>query len=396
MTVKLPMKLCRSLCAALLSVAVLAGANPARADLTAIPDAVRAKVSPPQIEAKSWILVDPNSGWILGGREPELRIEPASLTKIMSAYLVFKELAKGSMQLDTPVHVSEHAWRTGGSRTFLPVNSIQTVDTLLKGLIVQSGNDATVALAEHIAGSEAGFVELMNRAAAELGMTGTHFENSTGLPSPEHYSTALDIARVTSALIREYPEYYKYYSIKEFTFNNITQKNRNVLLTRDPTVDGVKTGHTKSAGYCLVASAKRDGMRLIAIVIDAKSPRNRANAAYALLKYGFAAYETPTLYRPGDVAVEVPLFKSSNNKLPVGTLQAVAATIPRGTTSKLSADLFVPQTETAPIQQGARVGSVKLSFDGTQIADYPLVALREEPLGGWFDRLYDSVRIWFY
>jgi D-alanyl-D-alanine carboxypeptidase (penicillin-binding protein 5/6) len=260
--------------------------------------------APPDLGAKAIFLADFGSGRVLAESNADQRLEPASLTKIMTAYVVFRELAKGNLKLEDMVGVSEKAWRTEGSRMFAQVGAQISVENLLKGMIVQSGNDASVALAEHVAGDEAVFAQMMNQNAERLGMKNTHFKNSMGLPDPDHYTTARDLFILTHALIEEFPEYYQWHAIKEFVFNGIKQTNRNQLLWRDSTVDGVKTGHTEGAGYCLVTSALRDGMRLIAVVLGAKSGNERAKANQTLLNYGFRFYETRALYKANEKLTE--------------------------------------------------------------------------------------------
>jgi D-alanyl-D-alanine carboxypeptidase (penicillin-binding protein 5/6) len=348
---------------------------------------------PPPIEARSYILMDYSSGKVLAGDKAEERMEPASLTKIMTVYIVLHELKAGKIQLTDEVRISEKAWRMEGSRTFIEVGKTVPLEVLLKGLVVQSGNDATVALAEHSAGSEEVFVTLMNQTAATLGMKSTHFANSTGLPDPNHYTTAHDLARLTQALIRDYPEHYSWYSIKEFTWNNITQPNRNLLLWRDPTVDGVKTGHTESAGFCLVSSAKQDGMRLIAVVLGAKSENARAVESQKLLSYGFRFFETHRLYAPGKALTNVRVWKGEQEQLPLGLTKEIYITIPRGQYSNLKAAMKITPRIMAPVNKGARYGTVELSISGEKLLEQPLVALQTIPEGGFFSRLIDEVKL---
>lgn len=363
---------------------------------TEIPANAVANVPPPELEARSWVLMDHNSGWVLASSNADERIEPASLSKLMTAYIAFRELKRGNIQLNTPIHISEKAWKTEGSRMFVKVNSDVSVEELLQGLIVQSGNDAAVALAEHIAGSESGFAEVMNATAAELGLNGSHFENSTGLPGPDHYSTARDISELTRALTLHFPDYYKWYSQKDYTYNEITQKNRNLLLWRDDSVDGVKTGHTKSAGFCLVGSALRDGMRLTATVIGTKSKRYRADAVHSLLKYGYAAYESRRLYAADASVVDIRVFKGEVEQAPVGIGYDLAVTLPRGGFSNLEANVAVADNQNAPLQVGQTVGKLSLKYQGQPLADYPLKVLRDIPKGGLWRQAVDSVLILFY
>lgn len=352
-------------------------------------------VTPPPVEVKTWLLLDFHSDWVLAERDALARIEPASLTKLMTAYAVFRELKQGRLRLSDEVSVSEKAWRMPGSRMFLRAGSRAAVEDLLSGMIVQSGNDATVALAEHVAGNEPAFVARMNQYAAELGMVGTHFANSTGLPDPGHYSTARDLGRLASRLLREFPEHYQRFASKEYTFNQITQHNRNALLWSDASVDGIKTGHTRSAGYCLVASAKREGMRLIAIVVGARNEQQQAAEARKLLDFGFRAYETRLLYQGATPAVSVPVWLGEAGSLPLGIGRDLYVTIPRGAHARLQADLTVPEQPVAPITAGQRLGSLKLSFNGEAFAEYPLVALREIAPGSWWQQAVDMVRMRF-
>lgn len=350
----------------------------------------------PTLSARSHILVDFNSGRVLAAANEDQRIEPASITKLMTEYVIFGELHKGNLKLSDEVTISERAWRTQGSRMFVDVNSRVPVETLLLGVVVQSGNDATVALAEHVAGSEETFAGLMNQHAQRLGMTGTNFMNSTGMPDPNHYTTARDIATLAAALIRDYPEYYgKFHSQKEFRYNNINQYNRNRLLWRDPTVDGVKTGHTESAGYCLVASALRDGMRLISVVIGTKGEETRADESQALLNYGYRFYETHKLYAGNQPLTQARIWKGAADTLPLGLTRDLYVTIPRGQYKQLNASLTVNGGLTAPAAKGAAFGTVKVVLGDTVVVDEPLVALDTVEEGGILRRLKDAVMMWF-
>ena len=351
--------------------------------------------APPEIGAKAFILMDFASGRVLAEHNADERLEPASLTKIMTAYVVFRELVKGSLHLDDMVTISEKAWRTEGSRMFARVGVQIAVENLLKGMIVQSGNDASVALAEYVAGDESVFAQIMNQNAERLGMKNTHFKNSMGLPDPEHYASARDLATLTRAMIAEFPEYYKWHSIKEFEFNKIKQHNRNRLLWRDSTVDGVKTGHTQGAGYCLVTSALRDGMRLIAVVMGTKSDRERANANQALLNYGFRFFETRTLYKANEKIDEARVWKGAESKVPVGTASDFAVTFPRGQYKNLKAGMELATDAAAPIQQGDKLGTVKVSWNNETVAEGDLVALQPVAEGGFFRRLLDRVILMF-
>jgi D-alanyl-D-alanine carboxypeptidase (penicillin-binding protein 5/6) len=351
--------------------------------------------APPEVGAKAYILVDFYSGKVLAESNPDQRLEPASLTKIMTAYVVFRELAKGSLKLDTMVTVSEKAWRTEGSRMFAQVGAQISVENLLKGMIVQSGNDASVALAEHVAGDESVFAQMMNENAKRLGMNNTHYKNSMGLPDPEHYTTARDLSILTHALIEEFPEYYKWHSIKEFVFNNIKQTNRNRLLWQDPTVDGVKTGHTEGAGYCLVTSALREGMRLVSVVLGTKSDSERANANKALLNYGFRFYETRSLYKGGEKLAEARVWKGDTPMAELGLLKDFYVTFPRGQYQSLKASMEINNATTAPVREHDKLGSIKVVLGDKPIGDVDLVALKAIPEGGFVRRALDSMQLMF-
>jgi serine-type D-Ala-D-Ala carboxypeptidase (penicillin-binding protein 5/6) len=350
---------------------------------------------PPELPVKSYLLVDHNSGTVLAEHNADERLEPASLTKIMAAYVVFRELAAGHLSLDDEALISEKAWRTGGSKMFVKVGDRVSVRDLLMGVIVQSGNDASVALAEHIAGSEATFAELMNTHAKRLGMSGSHFVNSDGLPDPELYSTARDMALVTAATIREFPEYYAWYAEKEFTYNGISQRNRNALLHSDENVDGVKTGHTEAAGYCLVASGVRDGMRLTSVVFGANSVKARAEASRALLNYGFRFYETHQLYAGGKPVETLRVWRGSATELPVGPAEDLWVTIPRRQYDKLAARIEKRPEIRAPVARGETVGEIAVTLDGKDLRRVPLVALGDVGEGGLWEKARDGVLKWF-
>jgi D-alanyl-D-alanine carboxypeptidase (penicillin-binding protein 5/6) len=309
--------------------------------------------------------------------------------------VVFRELAKGNLKLEDMVTVSEKAWRTEGSRMFAQVGAQISVENLLKGMIVQSGNDASVALAEQVAGDEAVFAQLMNQNAERLGMKNTHFKNSMGLPDPEHYTTAHDLFLLTQALIEEFPEYYKWHAMKEFLFNGIKQTNRNRLLWRDPTVDGVKTGHTEGAGYCLVTSALREGMRLIAVVLGTKSDNERANANQTLLNYGFRFYETRPLYKANEKLTEARVWKGETTMAELGLAKDFYVTFPRGQYANLKATMEVNNSATAPVQQGDKLGAVKVVLNDQPVGDIDLTALKAIPEGGLFRRALDSLQLMF-
>jgi D-alanyl-D-alanine carboxypeptidase (penicillin-binding protein 5/6) len=351
--------------------------------------------APPTLSASGYLLSDYYSGRILAAKDPDQRLEPASLTKIMTAYVVFNELKQGNLHLDDEVLVSEKAWRTPGSRMFIEVGKRVKVEDLIKGMIIQSGNDACVALAEHIAGSEATFAEVMNNHARRLGMTNTHFVNSTGLPHENHYTTPADIAKVSAATIRDFPEYYGLYKEKEFFFNDIKQHNRNRLLWRDESVDGIKTGHTETAGYCLAASAKRDNMRLITVVMGTKSEEARAKASQALLNYGFRFYETHQLYGDGEVVNQARLWKGAKDELKLGVKNGLTVTIPRNQYKNLDAQMSIDPQIMAPISEGTVVGHVIVKLNGEEVANEPLIALETIDEGGLWQQLRDSVLLWW-
>ncbi len=347
----------------------------------------------PKLSAKSYFLQDFDSGRVLAEKNADAKLPPASLTKIMTVYIVFRELANGHLTLDEQVTVSKKAWRTPGSRMFIEVNKQVTVKDLLKGVIIQSGNDACVALAEHVAGDEATFAQLMNQHAQRLNMINTHFSNSMGLPDPEHYTTARDLAILTRALIDEFPDYYSWFAEKQFTYNNITQKNRNTLLWRDETVDGVKTGHTEAAGYCLVASAKRNNMRLISVVMGTDSENARANANQSLLNYGFRFFETHRLYKALESLSETKVWKGEPQNVKLGLEKDLYVTIPRRHYKDLKANMTIDSKIVAPISKGQKLGTVNVSLSGEAVTDRPLVALDSVKEGSLFQRLYDEAML---
>jgi D-alanyl-D-alanine carboxypeptidase (penicillin-binding protein 5/6) len=350
--------------------------------------------APPEVAASGYILVDFHSGKVLAEQGADQRLEPASLTKIMTAYTIFRELKEGNVLLEDSVLISEKAWRTEGSRMFVEVGKRVKVEDLLKGMIIQSGNDACVALAEHIAGSEATFAELMNSHASRLGMTHTHFVNSTGLPHEDHYTTPADIAKAASATIREFPEYYHWYREKSFIFNSIKQHNRNRLLWRDESVDGMKTGHTETAGYCLVASALREGMRLVSVVMGTDGEEARAKASQSLLNYGFRFYETHQLYAAGDVLNRTRIWKGEKEKLPLGLAQDLNVTIPRHQYQKLEAQLEIAPKIMAPVSQGQVLGQVHVTLEGEPIVSADLIALKGVADGNLWQQIKDSALLW--
>jgi D-alanyl-D-alanine carboxypeptidase (penicillin-binding protein 5/6) len=345
----------------------------------------------PSVAGTSYILMDFNSSRILAEKDPDKRVAPASLTKIMTVYVVFRELRSGRLTLDEKVTISQNAWETGGSKMFIEVNKQVSVEDLLQGVIIQSGNDASVALAEHVAGSEQTFADMMNEQASRLGMENSHFENSTGLPNPNHYSSARDLALLAQAVITEFPEYYRWDSQKEFTYNGITQKNRNLLLWRDASVDGLKTGFTDDAGYCMVASAKREDMRLISVVMGTASPNARANESQSLLNYGFRFFETHKLYDAGAALAEARVRRGEVSKLSAGVADDIWVTVPRKHFNELKAESQVDKVIMAPIAKGDTVGTLSVTLAGETVLSKPLVALDSVAEGGFFRRLYDAV-----
>ncbi|MEQ1545584.1 D-alanyl-D-alanine carboxypeptidase family protein [Methyloglobulus sp.] len=347
--------------------------------------------SAPTIAASSYILQDYNTGKVLAENNADTKLAPASLTKILTVYVVFNEIKNNHLKLEDKVTISQNAWKTEGSKMFVQVNDQVKVEDLLKGVVIQSGNDASVALAEHVAGNEATFAELMNQHAARLGMVNSHFQNSDGLPSNEHYTTARDLAILTTALIKEFPEFYPWFSQKEFTYNKITQQNRNMLLSRDESVDGVKTGHTEEAGYCLVASALRDGMRLISVVMGTESMNARANENQTLLNYGFRFFESHRLYEGKKAIQEARIWKGDIENLPLGLAEDLYVTIPRRQYKDLKATVNVDKQIIAPIKAGDKLGSVTVSLKEEILATKNLVALKTVEKGGIFRRLYDSL-----
>jgi D-alanyl-D-alanine carboxypeptidase (penicillin-binding protein 5/6) len=351
--------------------------------------------APPSFDAKSYILLDYQSGEALAERNPDERLAPASITKLMTAYVVFKALAEGQASMDDEVYVSEKAWRMEGSRMFIEVGKRVRLADLLKGMIIQSGNDACVALAEHLAGSEAVFATMMNAEAEALGMHNSHFVNVTGLPDPEHYMSARDIALLARALIRDFPDQYWHYSQKKFTYNNITQYNRNKLLWRDDSVDGLKTGYTESAGYCLVSSAKRDDMRLISAVMGTKGPKARASHSEALLNYGFRFFETHRLYAAGEALIHPRVWMGEPERVPLGIKTDLYVTIPRGQYDNLDARMELDSQITAPVHDGQTLGKVVVAFNGEDLTQIPLVALQEVPEGGLWRQAVDLVLQWW-
>jgi D-alanyl-D-alanine carboxypeptidase (penicillin-binding protein 5/6) len=350
---------------------------------------------PPSIIGKSWMVGDLSSNQVLASQKADERIEPASLTKLMTAYLVFAALRDKKLSPEQQVRVSERAWRAPGSRMFVQPGRPVTVDELTRGMIIQSGNDACIALAEAIAGDEEVFVQMMNREAARLGMKNSHFMNASGLPDAQHYTTAQDLYIVTAALIRDFPELYgQYYSQKEFRYNNISQPNRNRLLWIDPTVDGVKTGHTEAAGYCLIASSKRGERRILSVLLGSTSEATRAQESQKLLNWGYQFFDSVKLHRAGETVKSLEVWKGSERAVKAGFTGDLLITIPKGETEKLKAELVSQQPLLAPVAKGQRVGSLRVSLDGKPLGEYSLVALEAVPEAGIFRRGWDTLRLW--
>jgi D-alanyl-D-alanine carboxypeptidase (penicillin-binding protein 5/6) len=351
--------------------------------------------APPIIGAKSYLVVDGTTGHELASLNPDTPLAPASLTKIMTTYVVFTALRQGQIHLDDEVTISERAWRTPGSRMFIEVGTRVKIEDLLMGMIVQSGNDASVALAEHIAGTEGVFAQMMNQYAQQLGMLSSHFSNATGLPAEGHVTTARDLTTLARALINEFPDYYARHAIKEFTYNDIKQSNRNSLLWRDPSVDGIKTGHTDDAGYCLVSSALRDGMRIVAVVLGTSSTRARTDGSQALINYGFRFFETRLLYKAGEEVTTARVWKSANITSGLGVLEDLYITVPRGSYDKLESTLDIPAIVEAPIAAGQPVAELKISLGADQLLSTPLRALDDNPVGSFWQQTKDSISLWF-
>jgi D-alanyl-D-alanine carboxypeptidase (penicillin-binding protein 5/6) len=373
------------------TLAVLSGPSRAAAPAAApIPKA-------PDVNARAYILVDHFSGRVLAQDHADDREEPASLTKLMTCYAVFKALKENRLKLTDPITISEHAWRSEGSRTFVQVGSSVPAEVLIKGMIVQSGNDATIALAERIGGTEAAFAQLMNEYAKRLGMKSTNFVNSDGLPAPDHYTTARDMSILANALISEFPDYYQWYSLREYTWNNITQHNRNGLLLRDPTVDGMKTGHTDSAGFCLVTSAKRDGMRLISVVMGSPSIKAREDASAALLNYGYTFYETAKVKSAGEVLLKPRVYKSSEQYVTLAVPHDIVLTVGRGQIVNLKSTAHVLQEPLiAPLAANQPIGELTITdLSGEVVSRVPLTPGKAVPEAGLWTRATDSVRLWF-
>lgn len=354
---------------------------------------------PPPLAAKGWVLLDATSGRILAGQNDTERLEPASLTKLMTSYVVFHALKDGKLRLEQEIPVSEHAWRVGGAKSdgstsYLPLHSNVKVIDAIQGMIVQSGNDATIVLAEAIAGTEQTFAVMMNQYSQQLGLKGTHWTNTAGLPDPQHYTTARDVAILGAALVREFPDYYKWFSQREFTYNHIRQFNRNGLLDRDPTVDGIKTGHTEAAGYCLASSALRNGMRLVAVVMGTASPKAREDASETLLGYGFNFFETKRLYSAAQRVGQATVYKTSE-PVPVVVHGDLYSTAPRGELAAARAQLFLSPRLVAPLAANVPIGRLKVTLGDALLADVPVYPAAAVEPGNIFRRMIDTVRLWF-
>ncbi|HCO43993.1 MAG TPA: serine-type D-Ala-D-Ala carboxypeptidase [Gammaproteobacteria bacterium] len=351
--------------------------------------------SAPQLGARSYVLYDYHTGQVLVDTNGEVPQPPASLTKIMTAYLAFDALKQGDIKLEDEITISTEAWRTGGSRSFIDPAKPVPVEVLVHGVLTQSGNDATLALAQHMAGTEAVFADLMNAEAQRLGLTNTHFVNSHGLPAENHYSSALDMARLAAATIRDFPDYYPWYAFKSFTWNNITQPNRNRLLFWDSKVDGLKTGYTEAAGYCLVASRQDEDMRLIAVVMGSDSDRSRFREAQALFNWGFRFYETHRLFPVGEKRTDAPVFGGEQRAVPLGLAEDLYITVPRGQYDELTASVEVAPRLMAPVAQGSSQGVLRVKLGDEVLLERPLVALQAVEEGGLVRRAIDAVRLWW-
>ena len=350
---------------------------------------------PPAVAARAWLLYDFNSAQTIGSENSNERFEPASLTKLMTAYLAFSALKQKTLTLDKVVPVSERAAKAAGSRMFIEPKKPVHVEELLHGMIVQSGNDACIALAEAIAGSEEVFAQMMNRQAQRLGMKNTNFTNASGLPDPRHYTTAYDLGLLAAALIRDFPEFYTIYSLREYRYNNITQQNRNRLLWLDPNVDGMKTGYTENAGFCLIASAKRGARRLLSVVLGANSDSARAQESQKLLNYGFQFYDSMKLYDKGQAVSSLEVLKGAQNRVKAGFQSDFYVSVPRGLGDQIKADLISMQPLVAPIAIGQKVGTIKVMLQNKLLGEYPVVALDNVVLAGFFVRNWDGMRLWF-
>lgn len=383
---KTPFSTVKTLCIALCASLITSYSSSSFAETIVVPD-------PPQLAAKAWIMIDFDSGRVLAENNASMRVEPASLTKIMSSYIISRELANKRLSMSDMVTISQDAWKQEGSRSFINVGAQIPVEVLVHGMIIQSGNDATVALAEKVAGSSEVFSQLMNEHAKRLGAKNTNFVNPTGLPHPDHYTTAEDMAKIAVAEIKEYPEIYSIYAKKEYTWNGIKQQNRNRLLWQDETIDGMKTGHTNSAGYCLVASAKRGNMRLVTVILGADSEKARIQETQKLINYGFRFYETHQLYKAEQALQQVRVWQGQADEVSIGTADALNLTIPRGQYDKLKPVIEFQPDLVAPIQKGQTIGSLKVMLAEKELASLPLVAMSDVAEGGFFKRVIDQAKM---
>lgn len=380
---------------ALIGALLNSAANAQMPPLKPLPDVLRSQVTAPQVNAKSWMLMDYASGWMLYSENVETRLEPASLTKLMTSFVVFEALSQGRISEEDSVFVSEKAWRTGGSKMFLNIGDNVTVGQLLRGLIVQSGNDAAVALAEHVAGDEASFASLMNDAAAMLGMQNTNFVNASGLPDEAHYSTTYDLMILARAIIHRFPNYFPLYSQQEYSYAGITQKNRNLLLYRDPDADGLKTGYTEKAGYVLIGTMNKQGHRLMAIVTGTESKNARADEVQKLLNYGFRSYQFKTFFTPEQKVASVPMLFGDKPDADVAPAYELGVIFPRGQGGNLSASLALPDYLEAPLLDRQRVGTITVRFEQQDVMQQQLEVLGEQQSGPWYSRLWDWIKRFF-
>lgn len=359
----------------------------------ALQKTIKTSLAIPQIDAKAWALMEVNSGWVVAGENVEAQLPPASITKLMMNYVVFDKLANGDVNFKDQVSISEQAWRAEGSRMFADVNTTIELEHLLKSTIIQSGNDAAIALAEHIGGSEANFAQMMNKAAADLGLSHSNFENSTGLPAQGHVMSAADIATLSAALIKEFPDYYAWYAIKEYTHNSITQYNRNKLLWKDATVDGLKTGHTEAAGFCLVGSAERKGQRWIAVVLGAKGEREREKAVLSLLNFAYAAYQPGVLLDQQEGIASVEVFGGEVDQVRLQAAAVANVVVPADRLADVKTELQISPYFEAPINVGQPMGLASLTLDGVPLLDVPLTSMSSIREGGWWKQIKDSIRL---
>jgi len=351
--------------------------------------------SPPIIGAKSYLVIDSTTDFEIAALDPDLRLPPASITKLMTAYAIFHALKNNQISLEDEVIVSEKAWRAEGSRMFIEVGKKVSVNNLLMGMIVQSGNDASIALAEHIAGSESLFSDLMNQYAYQLNMTNSSFRNASGLPDEDHYSTANDLAILAKAIIQEFPEYYQWYSTKEFTFNNIKQQNRNSLLWRDPSVDGMKTGSTNEAGYSLISSAKRDDMRIISVVLGTASSKARIDGSQAMINYGYRFYETKTLLKANQEIISTKTWKTEKESISLGIEDDIRMTLPRGNFNNIKIEKDIPNQIIGAIKEGQRIGNIEIKLNDNTLNTISLIALEDNPRGSFWKQIKDTIQLWF-